>query len=157
MGHCFFGRRVGWGSERESTPAGELNGRSKSPEAGRRRFISATARARLANRRLLRATVTPPSGRWLWRNYSCTHGLGNFFTEDPTGRRMHAVELAAHRGLDTMESAETNPKQRGFGKSWARKMPPRFDQGSAARRATMTRLAQFYLGVKRGVGRRAGL
>jgi hypothetical protein len=41
------------------------------------------------------------------------------------------MELAAHRGLATMNSAETNPKERGLGKPCAGKPPARFDEGES--------------------------
>ncbi len=42
------------------------------------------------------------------------------------------MELAAHRGLETMNSAETNPKERGLGKPCAGKPPARFDEGEGS-------------------------
>jgi hypothetical protein len=42
------------------------------------------------------------------------------------------MELAAHRGLATMNSAETNPKERGLGKPCAGKPPARFDEGEGS-------------------------
>ena len=42
------------------------------------------------------------------------------------------MELAAHSGLETMNSAETNPKERGLGKPCAGKPPARFDEGEGS-------------------------
>ena len=41
------------------------------------------------------------------------------------------MELAAHSGLETMSSVETNPKERGLGKPCAGKPPARFDEGES--------------------------
>jgi hypothetical protein len=41
------------------------------------------------------------------------------------------MDLAAHSGLETMSSVETNPKERGLGKPCAGKPPARFDEGES--------------------------
>jgi len=42
------------------------------------------------------------------------------------------MELAPHRGLETMNSAATHPKERGLGKPCAGKPPARFDEGEGS-------------------------
>ena len=42
------------------------------------------------------------------------------------------MELAAQRGLEAMNSAETNPNERGLGKPCAGKPPARFDEGESS-------------------------
>jgi hypothetical protein len=58
------------------------------------------------------------------------------------------MELAAHRGLATMNSAETNPKERGLGKPCAGKPPARFDEGEGSvpgdRLAALSTLPEKY-------------
>jgi len=81
------------------------------------------------NRRPLRASVTPPAGTVVVAEIQLHPRARHLLHRRPTRRRMHAGELAAHSGLDTMDSAETNPKQRGLGKPWAGNPPPRFDEG----------------------------
>jgi len=41
------------------------------------------------------------------------------------------MELAAARGLDALNLAETNPNERGLGKPCAGKPPARFDEGES--------------------------
>ena len=41
------------------------------------------------------------------------------------------MELAASSGVDAMNSAETNPNERGLGKPCAGKPPARFDEGES--------------------------
>ena len=42
------------------------------------------------------------------------------------------MALAVKSGLDAMNSAETNPKEPGFGKPCAGKPPARFDEGESS-------------------------
>ncbi len=80
-----------------------------------------------------------------------------FLHRRPRRSAIPAVERAAQSGLDAMNS--TKPiRSKGDSVSRGRETRLRgLTRGSAARRATMTRLAQFYFWVKRGFGRRAGL
>jgi len=57
----------------------------------------------------------------------------------PTGRPIQAMAMAAQSGLDTMNSAETNPNERGLGKPCAGKPRARFDEGESC--ATSNRFA----------------
>lgn len=121
----------GFGSTGFSPDGNVLVGRSTSATS----FSGAPPPSRKSRRR----RRAPPSSRASRHNnliYCHTHGLFIVFerilgtTRYDTTR--HAMELAASKVTDAMNSAETYPVERGLGQPGAGQPPARFDEGESS-------------------------